>query len=106
MSSVALVIRLVLDTVKQANCMGGVLAEADCQSVAKASVDIFNSHKTQRRSIVHLGGQCKAKIDDRKKLCDLSCLIQGENWGLYPKNECKISSGLAGMARQLLPEGG
>ena len=62
--------------------------------------------KTQRRSIVHLGGQCEAKIDDRKKLCDLSCLIQGENWGLCTKNECKISSSLAGMARQLLPEGG
>ena len=60
--------------------------------------------KTQWRWIMHLGGQWKAKIDDGKRLCYLSRLIQGENWGLYQKNECKISSGLAGMARQLLPE--
>ena len=43
-SSVALIIRMIYDTVKLANAEGGELAEADCQSVAQACVDIFSSH--------------------------------------------------------------
>ena len=31
-----------------------------------------------------LGVQCKTKINDGRKLCDLYWPIQGETWGPYP----------------------
>ena len=52
-----------------------------------------------------MGRQVLMKSDNNQIHFFLSDVSRGHSLMSKTKNECKISSGLAGMARQLLPEG-
>ena len=52
-----------------------------------------------------MGRQVLMKSDNNQIHFFLSDVSQGHSLMSKTKNECKFSSGLAGMARQLLPEG-
>ena len=52
-----------------------------------------------------MGRQVLMKSDNNQIYFCLSNVSRGHSLMSKTKNQCKISSGLAGMVRQLLPEG-